>query len=235
MSNPGGNLLHGVVQAAVQVVSSYLMCASSSSSSSESDSDDPVFEDLMFKACGRKDRQKRHRVENFVEDVVAKYSDEEFRRNFRLKRSTAEHLVSRYEGSEFYVANAGVGRKNVPAKQQMLSFLWFCANKNSYREIANMFNMCEATYFRCLENILNFFCDISSIVIRFPESEEEKQQVAAGFKGIAGIDNVIGAIDGCYISIRKPANKIRSTYINRHDMVSITLQGICDSKRRFID
>lgn len=46
---------------------------------------------------------------------------------------------------------------------------------------------------------------------------------------------MIGCIDGCYIPIRKPANKIRTTYVNRHDMLSITLQGICDSNRRFID
>lgn len=32
-----------------------------------------------------------------------------------------------------------------------------------------------------------------------------------------------------------PANKIKSTYINRHDQVSITLQGICDAKKRYLD
>lgn len=46
---------------------------------------------------------------------------------------------------------------------------------------------------------------------------------------------MIGCIDGSYIYVRKPAKKIRATYVNRHDLLSITLQGICDSKRRFID
>lgn len=52
---------------------------------------------------------------------------------------------------------------------------------------------------------------------------------------VAGFPNVIGCIDGSYMSIRKPAKKIRATYINRHDMLSMTLQGVCDAKKRFLD
>lgn len=39
---------------------------------------------------------------------------------------------------------------------------------------------------------------------------------------LAGFPNVIGCIDGTYIPVRCPVNKVRSTYINRHDQVSIT-------------
>lgn len=46
---------------------------------------------------------------------------------------------------------------------------------------------------------------------------------------------VIGCIDGTSIPIRTPAHKIKSTYTNRHDKPSITLQAICDYKKRFID
>ena len=45
----------------------------------------------------------------------------------------------------------------------------------------------------------------------------------------------MSCIDGSYISIRNPAHKTKSTYVNRHDATSITLQGICDSKLRFLD
>lgn len=46
---------------------------------------------------------------------------------------------------------------------------------------------------------------------------------------------VIGCIDGSSIPIRTPAHKIKSTYSNRHDIPSITLQAICDYKKKFID
>lgn len=37
------------------------------------------------------------------------------------------------------------------------------------------------------------------------------------------------------INIRTPKHKIRSTYVNRHDDISVTLQGICDANKKFID
>lgn len=38
-----------------------------------------------------------------------------------------------------------------------------------------------------------------------------------------------------YITIRTPAHKIKSTYVNRHDMPSLTLQAICDADKMFLD
>lgn len=52
---------------------------------------------------------------------------------------------------------------------------------------------------------------------------------------ISGFLNTLGCIDGMSIHVRTPAHKIRSTYVNRHDFPSITLQGICNCKRKFID
>lgn len=52
---------------------------------------------------------------------------------------------------------------------------------------------------------------------------------------IAGFPNVIGALDGTYIPLRTPVKKIKSTYVNRHDITALTMQGICDSRKRFLD
>jgi len=46
---------------------------------------------------------------------------------------------------------------------------------------------------------------------------------------------VLGCIDGTSIKVRTPSHKMKSTYINRHDIPSITLQGICDARKRFVD
>jgi len=46
---------------------------------------------------------------------------------------------------------------------------------------------------------------------------------------------VIGCIDGTSIPIRTPAHKLKSTYTNRHDIPSITLQAICDYNIKFLD
>lgn len=52
---------------------------------------------------------------------------------------------------------------------------------------------------------------------------------------MSGFPGVIGVIDGTSIPIRTPAHKIKSTYVNRHDIPALTLQGICDHRRRYID
>lgn len=52
---------------------------------------------------------------------------------------------------------------------------------------------------------------------------------------LAGFPDVLGCIDGTFINIIIPAGKIRSTYVNRYDITSMTMQGICDSERKFLD
>jgi hypothetical protein len=52
---------------------------------------------------------------------------------------------------------------------------------------------------------------------------------------ISNFPGIIGCVDGSYIGTRTPDNKIRSTYSNRHDAISVTLQGICDANLKFLD
>ncbi|XP_053687031.1 putative nuclease HARBI1 [Sabethes cyaneus] len=111
----------------------------------------------------------------------------------------------------------------------------FAANKNSYREVCNLFDMSISTFHKHLENILDFFYMIAKEFIHFPLTENDKQRVASKFGKISNFPNVLGCIDGSYIYIRKPVHKIRSTYTNRHDLLSITLQGVCVSDKKFTD
>lgn len=52
---------------------------------------------------------------------------------------------------------------------------------------------------------------------------------------LCGFPGVLGCIDGTYIKIRTPAKKIKSTYVNRHDYPSLTLQAVCDVNKLFLD
>lgn len=159
----------------------------------------------------------------------------QFKANFRVCSNTAACLTQRFESSDFYKAKLYGGRKQLSARGQVLAFLWFAGNKCCYRQVANLFCVSESTIFRHLRRLLDFFFDISKEIIKFPKSDAEKKEVANKFKQVAGINDVLGCIDGSYIYVRKPVHKIRSTYTNRHDLLSITLQGICDSDKKFID
>lgn len=107
-----------------------------------------------------------------------------------------------------------------------------------------------------IQKVIKFLLEeVAPELIKFPQTNAEKEAVASQFQKvgntvniilkkhifiifvlkISGFPNVLGCVDGSYVSVRTPKHKIRSTYANRHDTVSITLQGICDSKLRFLD
>ena len=52
---------------------------------------------------------------------------------------------------------------------------------------------------------------------------------------MSGFPDVLGAIDGTSINIVTPAHKLKSTYVNRHDNPSMTLQAICLHNKLFVD
>lgn len=157
----------------------------------------------------------------------------QFRRNFRLPRRACYDLIKQFEKSHFFPFDRHHG--GAPAKtpeEHILSFLWYAVNKASIREVAVLFNMADSTQLTVIDRVLGFLVAIAPEVIYFAP---DKEALARDFKKLAGFPNVIGCIDGTYIPVRCPVNKVRSTYINRHDQVSITMQGICDSNRRFQD
>ncbi|XP_011699418.1 PREDICTED: putative nuclease HARBI1 [Wasmannia auropunctata] len=92
-----------------------------------------------------------------------------------------------------------------------------------------------ATVHLIIKRVTNFLVDLTPTVIRFPATDQEREDNAQEFRQICGIDGIVGCIDGTYIPIRTPAKKIRHTYVNRHDETALTLQGICDAQKRFID
>ncbi|CAL1685198.1 unnamed protein product [Lasius platythorax] len=94
--------------------------------------------------------------------------------------------------------------------------------------------MAESTFHLVCDNIMDFLNNLAGSVIKFPETIEEKTEISKRFENINGFPGILGCIDGTYIPIRTPAHKIKSTYVNRHDMPSLTLQAICDAKKSLL-
>lgn len=143
-------------------------------------------------------------------------------------------MIKQFGDSELMPKNMG-GSPSTSSEIHIYTFFWFAANKSTMREISTIFNMGESTFENCLERVLEFFILIAPTIIRFPRTENEKFEKASQLQLLHGFPNVIGCIDGSYIAIRCPVHKIRSTYANRHDQLSNTLQGICDAKKKFLD
>ncbi|KAK8772096.1 hypothetical protein V5799_024659 [Amblyomma americanum] len=205
---------------------------SSSSDSSSGDDEDLVLYEQMFEQLFTP-LEKRPKVESYVEKTVAAYSDEEFRRNFRLSRPAADSLAAEFAKSPHYPSRTDRG--GLPSKspqEHVLSFLWYAANKSCIRDVAGRFEVGESTHHRMMYRVMAFVLDIAPRIVTFPD---DLQKLANAFEQVSGFPDTIGCIDGSYIPVRCPAGKVRSVYVNRHYYPSLTLQGICDNRKRFLD
>ncbi|XP_067648031.1 putative nuclease HARBI1 [Eurosta solidaginis] len=173
---------------------------------------------------------------DFVQGVVSLYTNVEFNKHFRVERDSAEYLISKYSISQYYAKRSYKGgRPQLAPNTHVLLFLWFCSNKTTIRYVSNLFYISYSFAHYMINNVTSFLVELSRNVIKFPQSEYEKEGIAKNFEAISGFPNVLGCIDGTYISIRAPKLKIRSTYINRHYTISVTMQGICDANLKFLD
>lgn len=199
---------------------------------SSSDSED----DELVAAVAENQRDDVPKVTEFIDGVVRRFDDFQFRKHFRVPRKVCCSVIAEYESSRFYYKATGRGPyTQKTAEEHVLSFLWFAANKTSERAVAVLFGMAESTLHGIIGRVASFLESISERIIRFPDSNEEKSQCSAKFEKIAGFPQVLGCVDGTYVETRCPAHKIASTYTNRHDKKAYGLQAISDSDRKFQD
>ncbi|KAH6945030.1 hypothetical protein HPB50_006917 [Hyalomma asiaticum] len=185
----------------------------------------------------RLQRHDRHRVPLYVESVVPTYLDFEFRKLFRLSRSTCGALVDEFAASRFYPEGVR-GRPQLSAEKTFLIALSYIGSQQTMYQIADKFNVSESSVHVSICRVLNFLFSISEREIRWPDHDEKERNKAAFSKlvrrGRSPLPDVIGAIDGCHVRIAKPTESEQS-YYNRKKFHSIILQGVCDAERLFID
>jgi hypothetical protein len=63
---------------------------------------------------------------------------------------------------------------------------------------------------------------------------DRRMAIKRKFRKMAGVDNVIGVVDGTFVPIKAPLQNPES-YVTRKCNYAFTLQGICDSSLKYID
>ncbi|CAB5124125.1 unnamed protein product [Rhizophagus irregularis] len=133
--------------------------------------------------------------------------DFEFKRHFRLTRSTFEWLCCEI----------------IPHLRREIT------------GPGNRFGMGESTFSYALRDFINVIVTkFLAEKIVFPNTESEINEITNGFKGTGRIPNVIGAIDGSHIPIKAP-HLFPVDYFNRKGFYSIVLQAVVDHKKSFLD
>ncbi|XP_067138433.1 putative nuclease HARBI1 [Centruroides vittatus] len=150
-----------------------------------------------------KKRKRRLRIKGYVESVVPSYLSDDFQRHFRMKRCTFEILLEKLKPK---LLNS-FGRPCLDANKQILSVIWLLANQESFRSVADRFDISKSTLYSYLNKVCNELIKMASI---------------------------IGAIDGCHIPIKAPSEAAEK-YINRKNFHSLILQAVCNHNLVFTD
>ncbi|XP_048876160.1 uncharacterized protein LOC125746326 [Brienomyrus brachyistius] len=172
--------------------------------------------------------QRRHvpKMIGFVDDVIPLYNLPEFRSHFRLSKGQVEDVITTLGPVYQNPLNT-----KVPLKDIVLACLWTLANQESYRAVANRFNISKSS----LMVHLHQFCVLINTHMVHHVTWPVGQTLHRSELGFAraGFPRTGLAVDGCHIPIRKPHRKNPLAYLNRKNFYSVILIGFCDSQRRF--
>ncbi|XP_071581856.1 putative nuclease HARBI1 [Temnothorax nylanderi] len=203
---------------------------SSSSGSITSSSSDEEHADLLFfpllhyLTTGR----RRHQITNYL-SIIDSWTDEEFKEHLRLNRHTAQKLIDELQLSNFIPSHL-FGKIPISAKLSFLLFLWYIANTEPLRTMADRFGISISSVFRVLRRVIAWLMTKLDEVIRWPQGHDIVTTIES-FCAKQGISNVLGAIDGTHIRIEKPA-VFAQDYCNRKKFFSISLQIVADANMR---
>ncbi|XP_042303230.1 protein ANTAGONIST OF LIKE HETEROCHROMATIN PROTEIN 1-like isoform X1 [Sceloporus undulatus] len=121
-------------------------------------------------------------------------------------------------------------RKAVLVEKQIAMAIMYLAHKGSYATVATFFGVGKSTAYKA---IIQVFLCMEMVLLRRAVYLGDYRQVMAGFEEL-GFPQVVGATDGCHISIIAPVHE-GAQYINRKQEHSMILQATCDHKGKFLD
>ncbi|KAJ8914320.1 hypothetical protein NQ315_011307 [Exocentrus adspersus] len=168
---------------------------------------------------------------------VTSYSDKEFREDFRLSRQTFETILPLVE--DIIKKQSTSGRMQINTKTQLFGrpadtrntrFIQvdiYIRTHTFLSSIGKLFDMGKSSLSDSFFRIIKALNQLAPRIIKWPENINE---VSRKFYTIAGMDGVIGSIDGTYIEIKAPQEH-PETYITRKCNYAFTLQAICDNSQ----
>lgn len=92
--------------------------------------------------------------------------------------------------------------------------------------------MAKSTLSMVVTRVINVLNNIAHRIIKWP-TEQKMIRIERGFHRMAGLRDVIAAVDGTYVKIDAPKDR-QEQYINRKCFHGITLQSICDNSLKFL-
>ena len=178
-------------------------------------------------------RVNRHAGRNFrreIGDVLLYYNDNELRQCYRFGRNTIEYITRLLHDDISPMTNRS---HSVSATRQVLITLRFLGS-GSFQQVTgdSVAGLDKSTVSRIVRRVTLALSRRVDQFIRFPQTQEERDNAKQGFYNIANFPCAIGCIDATHIRIIAPTEN-EWDFVNRKRYHSINVQGICDHKGNF--
>uniref|UniRef100_A0A3B3SHL6 Putative nuclease HARBI1 n=1 Tax=Paramormyrops kingsleyae TaxID=1676925 RepID=A0A3B3SHL6_9TELE len=122
----------------------------------------------------------------------------------------------------------------VPAHVQVLCSLGYLGTGTFQRELADRVGISQPSISRALPQVVDGINQVATKYIAFPYRPQQQLPVKKGFYAIAGLPNIIGAIDCTHVCIKAPSPD-PFPYLNRKQFHSINVQLICNAQHHLLN
>ena len=119
-----------------------------------------------------------------------------WKKHFRVTRDTFDYICQLIEG-DLQKEDTRL-RKAVPVYKRVAVVLWRLGSGNSYRTTGITFGLGKSTVIKICNKFTCAIIRRKDVFIKFPVDEEDVTLAIRRMKSIAGLPNVIGAIDGSH-------------------------------------
>lgn len=149
-------------------------------------------------------------------------SDHDFIRTYRLSRSAMEFLAQHLFPS---MARANTKfRSAVPDSLRILIGVDRLANGHTFYTLSRLYNVAESTSKKIVKEFVHAVVEfLAPVWIRMPTSAHELKALADSFASRRGLPNIIGAVDGSHIILKRP-DGASLAFRNRKGFDSIVAQ-----------
>lgn len=108
-------------------------------------------------------------------------------------------------------------RAAITVCQRLSVTLLYLATGITQQQVASMEGISQSVVQRSVHEVCKAIADtLADEYIKFPHTEDEMKVVAARFQSMKGLPQVIAALDGTHVAIRKPGNS-GDSYMNRFE------------------
>ncbi|XP_029446812.1 putative nuclease HARBI1 [Rhinatrema bivittatum] len=122
----------------------------------------------------------------------------------------------------------------VPGLTKLLGALKFFGTGSFQTPLSVIVGMTQASFSRHLAQVLKAMMKWMRKYIVYPTDPVELQQIHSGFMDIAGMPNVLGAIDCTHIAFT-PRSEEESSFRNHNHFHSMNVQVICDAHLQILN